>query len=233
MKIIKIQSNTITVKYIKFLIFIFVLAKTTFLIPLAPAVSQISSPSVEFLGIDKIRPDLPVIAFQIRETPSPADLTKTTLKVKGIQVPYKYNSENKIIYYETLFPMEKGNYNIDLNLYTMDGMSYNYSEIITIEDEFAVISSLPYPNPCTTGTITFRYNLSKEAENAEIIIYDLSENLIFKENCESGAGINEYVWNCSFEDGRPVPYGSYYYKIKASAYNQDSAKHIGRFTLIP
>lgn len=192
-----------------------------------------ASPSVEFLRSEEISSELPIPAFQIRETSSAIDLTKTKMKFNGMEVIYKYDSNKKIVYYPVTFPLEKGVYPVELLLVTADTKSYSYSDSLIVEDKFQILSTLPYPNPCTTGNITFRYTLTKDADWAGITIYDLSENIIFKTDAESNSGINEFSWDCTFEDGKKVPYGSYYYKIESSAFNGDSVKKTGRFTLIP
>jgi hypothetical protein len=71
-----------------------------------------------------------------------------------------------------------------------------------------------YPNPFNPSTTIF-FNISrKNAENAEIIIYNLKGqkvNQLRITNYE--LGMNEAVWNGTDENNIPVTSGVYYYKL--------------------
>ncbi len=79
-----------------------------------------------------------------------------------------------------------------------------------------------YPKPFNPET-TISFNITAEdAENAELVIYNLKGQKvkIFYTFPNRGLGTREVVWNGTDENNQPVSSGIYFYKMKSGNYNE-------------
>lgn len=200
---------------------------------LTAAIAAQVNPAVEFIGELNFFSNQPTIAFIIKENPGTIDLTKTKLVFDGVSTDYGYKADKGIVYWTPGLSLSSGNYEARLELVNTDGSAFTFRETVNVPSEFMLTGSLPYPNPSKGDTITFRFHTTSEPSDSRISVYDLSENLIFRDSIAGVPGINEYAWDCRYDGGEKVPYGSYYYVVEATSYGGTTARARGRFTLIP
>jgi hypothetical protein len=112
--------------------------------------------------------------------------------------------------------------------YSFFAGEYNI-RLIKIESENVEASMIPrpdnfnlhhYPNPFNPST-TISFNLTaEEAENTELVIYNVKGQKVktlVNEYLE--AGNHTFLWNGTDKNGKPVSSGIYFYKLKSSNYN--------------
>ena len=105
-------------------------------------------------------------------------------------------------------------------IYALSDFYYNVTEIInifgntSIADEFAIIGNSKlwnYPNPFNPST-TIKFNLTAEdAENAELVIYNIKGQKI--KQFSDIRNQTSVIWNGTDENNRPVTSGVYFYKL--------------------
>lgn len=191
------------------------------------------NPAVEFISELNHFSNQPTVAFIIKENPGTMDLTRTRLIFDGVSVDFGYKADKGIVYWTPGLALNSGNYEARLELVNTDGGTFIFRKTVNIPSEFMLTGSLPYPNPCKGDSITFRFHTTSSPSDSRVSVYDLSENLVFRDFIAGGPGINEYVWDCRYDGGDKVPYGSYYYVVEATSYGGTTARARGRFTIVP
>ena len=121
---------------------------------------------------------------------------------------------------------------------TVEDRAGNQSQALqttfTVYASFALDRILTYPNPARSGDdVTFRYTLTDEADWVEIRIYDKADRLLLVIPGDTDGDINDVVWDATGEDGDPIRYGTYIYKITARSFSGSRAEFRGKLTLLP
>lgn len=116
-------------------------------------------------------------------------------------------------------------YNRKVNAYIAEPLSYNKDNFVTVrldteappepQTEFKLLRN--YPNPVKNGITHISFASAKDAENTELMIYNIKGQLIAKlngNNADVGKnGLRTVAWDCTDSSGRKVENGVYFYKL--------------------
>jgi len=102
---------------------------------------------------------------------------------------------------------------------TQEGLYYLTDYVSNTEyeiDNYPNLELSNYPNPFNPST-TISFNLTTEfTENTELLIYNLKGQKIKKLEVRNlKIGINNFVWDGSDQNNKPVSSGIYFYKLKS------------------
>jgi FlgD Ig-like domain len=92
----------------------------------------------------------------------------------------------------------------------------------TISDEIVLSTQFKcYPNPFTQST-TLKYDLPRNIEDAEIVIYNIKGQKVRTLPATS----NEVKWDCRNQDGNLASSGIYFYKLQGRGFTSTTGKMI-------
>ena len=118
--------------------------------------------------------------------------------------------------------------------YTLTNTNSGYEDIfvaklnstLSAENEISPTINIlsNYPNPFNPST-TISFSLTAEdAENAELIIYNLKgqkvKQLVSNSAFQQSAGQHSVIWNGKDDNGKPVSSGIYFYKLKTDNFEK-------------
>ncbi|MBS3768201.1 MAG: T9SS type A sorting domain-containing protein [Candidatus Cloacimonetes bacterium] len=116
-------------------------------------------------------------------------------------------------------------YNRKINAYIDETVHYNKDDFVTVrldtettseqQAEFRLLRN--YPNPVKNGITHISFASAIEAENTELIIYNIKGQLITSMNCNNAQvgknGLQTVAWDCTDNSGIKVENGVYFYKL--------------------
>lgn len=123
-------------------------------------------------------------------------------------------------------------YEVTLSVVDRSGNRSTLMQSFTTRSVLEITQATAWPNPVRTETLTFRYILTRDADDVKILIFDNGGDRIHEIDGDTYGGANDVVWDVRTDSGKRLPNDVYFFKIVAGLDDGQKIEKIGKFAVI-
>lgn len=175
----------------------------------------------------------PKILYTISDAGSGIAGDGLTFQLNGLTTTPSYDAATgKVAFFPQQPLTPDTTYEVTLAVVDRAGNRSSLVQSFTTRSILEISRAVAWPNPVRGESLTFRYILTRNANEVRILIFDNGGDRIHEIDGDSYGGVNDIAWDVRTDSGKRLPNDVYFFKVAAWLDDGQKVEKIGKFAVI-